>query len=486
MAAHAGNKGLLFGNPLLRRYRHSLLRPSQFWVYVVIYAAVVGLILFINYSIVQLKNEPIDYEKLCDRIYYQFVALQVLILVGWTALSSRAALRQEVTDKTYDFFRLFPLSALQKTIGILVGRNLPALVFGTITFVLIIAFGPLGKASRALQFQIVLLLLSAAFFSSSTALLSCGASPRQRRKMSVAVWILLFVFFGPFLLQLLFLPFFAMSQIRKAELLTVQFYRFEVRILIAISIMLLYFGIWSILGILRRFTYEGQPLFSRMGALLFLLGYELLALGFFFPHLQTNRMAVYAFWLSSLAPALFVPLGSMNAFEHYLESCGLIRSAGPRIKRVGLKLFSQSNLTLGFLLLAMWAAFAVVVSRMAGVPGPHIAGGILTLLSFCVALLLLVEVYVVYSPTFGKIGLLLCFAALLYLFLPIILWPALDNPNLRFYSLFGYGAFLLNPMATKPLSAGPYVVTVNIVYCVVLAALVIRRYIDIFRVRGRM
>jgi hypothetical protein len=479
-------KNLFVHNALLRRYRCSVLRPSQLWVYVTIYVAVIILILFVNYNIRQAKDDPIIYKKYYSALYYQFLALQTLLLLGWATINSRAAMRQEVFDKTYDFFRLLPLSAMQKTVGILVGKNLAVLLLAAVTFVLIVTFGILGRVSVSLQLQVILLMTAATLFANSAALLSSGAGLRKQARMSIAAWILMFMFIGPLLAQLLFLPFIAMSQIRKADLLTVAFYRLDILILVLISLIFLYFSIWCVLGILRRFTCENEPLFTRLGAVIFLIGYELIVLGLFFSHFKTFQMAVHAFWLASLVPVVFVPLASVKTFDAYLEHCGLVRGAAGSRKSMPVALFTYSNLTLVFVLFAIWAVFAVITGRIGMLSQGQILFDVAVVLSFCLFLLLLLELHVLYSPVFSKIGLLLAFISILYLFLPIILWATIDNTSLYYYSLFGFFAHLFNPLHVKTIAAHSPVLISNLVLCIIPIVLVSKRYLYILRLRKKM
>lgn len=477
---------LILKNPLVKRYRYSLLRPSQLWIYLTIYVAVVLLLLFVNYNIHQIKNTTIIYEKFCSDVYYQFAALQFLILCLWAMFNSRSALKQEIFDKTYDFFRLLPLSALQKTVGILVGRNIHALLFAGVTFVIIVALGLLGKVSAFLQFQIILLLLTGAVFTNSAALLSFNTTTGKRKKTSIAVWILLFIFFGPFLLHFLFLPFYAMSQIPKAEYFKVEFYNVEFYILILISLNLLYFSIWNILGITRKFTYENEPLFNRKGAIIFLIGYELIALGFFLPHLLKYQTAVYIFWAATLTPVLLVPIGSIKSFDDYLESCGIVLSRRESAKSITSTLFTHSNITLGFTLFAVWLTFSVFAGLMCDLSTWQFIFNIAVLFSFCLLLLLLLELYVVYSPVFSKIGLLLGFLAILYLFLPIILSFTLQTPTLRFHSLFGFIAHLINPLVITEAPHRTSICIVNALLCTIPVLLTSKRYFHILTLRKEM
>src|SRR5512146_2960051 len=99
---------MILSNPLIRRYRFSLLRPSNLWIYLVIYASVIMLLLFINGLAVSATGEVVLSDKLYRALYAQFLMIQAIILWGWATFNSASALRDEHLNKTYDFFRLLP------------------------------------------------------------------------------------------------------------------------------------------------------------------------------------------------------------------------------------------------------------------------------------------------------------------------------------------------------------------------------------------
>jgi len=150
----------MLNNPLIQRYRYSVLRPSHLLIYITIYISVVMLLLFINYTIYKYQDTFCTQQDLCKGIYYQFLAFQIVVLWFWGAFSSSSAIKEEITGKTYDFFRMLPLTAQQKAIGILFGKNLVVLLLGAISCAFLIFFGSMGGLSANLQIQTFLVLLS--------------------------------------------------------------------------------------------------------------------------------------------------------------------------------------------------------------------------------------------------------------------------------------------------------------------------------------
>src|SRR4030042_1546365 len=247
-------RNLILNNPLMRRYRYSLLRPSQLWIYLTVFVAVIVLLLYMNYSFYQTKSETIDVEKFCRSIYYQLLVIQIVVLLIWATINSKSAIRNEIFNKTYDFFRLLPLSALQKTAGILLGRNLLPILFGAINFILLLIFGLLGGISSFLQLQVILLLLSAALFTNSVALLlSNTATIRKQAKTSIFVWILLIFVGAPIVLPSIFLTHRTIWQIQKVENYLVEFFNIKIPVLLLVTSIFFYLSIWNVIGLIRKF-----------------------------------------------------------------------------------------------------------------------------------------------------------------------------------------------------------------------------------------
>jgi hypothetical protein len=479
---------LVLNNPLIRRYHCSLFRRSYLWVYLTIYASVVLLLLFINVSARELAGTPAVTEKFFRGLYHQFLMIEVMLLWVWSALNSRSALREEIANKTYDFFRLLPLSALQKAIGILAGKNLLSLLFAAVTLGPMTLFGLLGGVDVSLQVQILLVLFSIALCTNSVALLLSSTSPKRQGKPSTAVLILLSILVVPFFLGPLFTSIHTITQSQDAATYSVTFYTVEVPLLLLIVSVALYFGIWSVFGILRKFTFEGAPLFSRSGAVLFLLGYELITLGLFLPHFLEGAVPVYFLWLVvSLLAVVLIPVGSINDCACYLEGCGLRPArSNSSAKDMALPLLRRSNLTLGAVLFAVWVAFFVVTGLVSAVPLRQFAADTAVLTSFFVLLLLILELYVLYEPLHGKIGLLLAFVVLLYMFLPLILAVTLDVASLRFYSPFAFLADFATVSRSERAKVWVSVLAVNMGLCVIPALAIRRRYAQLLALRRAM
>jgi hypothetical protein len=492
-------KNLILNNPLMRRYRYSLLRLSQLWIYLTIFIAVIVLLLYMNYSFYQTKSDTVEIDKFCKNVYYQLLVIQIVVLWIWSTINSKSAIRNEVFNKTYDFFRLLPLSALQKTAGILLGRNLLPILFAVINFILLLIFGSLGKVSSFLQIQVILILLSTALFTNSVALLlSNTATVKKQAKTSIFVWILLLFVGAPILLPSIFFSHRAIWQIHKIENHLVEFYNINIPILLLITSILLYLSIWNVIGLVRKFTLETEPLFSRLGAVLYLLGYEAIAIGIVFPHLSKSMVYLYLFWLISLIPVVFIPVGSIKSFDRYLECCGLRRTGFHVGTRLGVDspsrsgrgmtsaLFLNSNLTLDIGLFFIWGIISAFLAMISKAEPSLYVFYLVIIFSFYLFLLLLLEIYVVYGPVLNKIAILLVFITILYLILPLLLSFTLKISSLRFYSPFGFFVHIINPFARRDFNIYTSVLIVNLLLCVIPVFLISKRYFHILTLRRKM
>jgi hypothetical protein len=281
------------------------------------------------------------------------------------------------------------------------------------------------------------------------------------------------VFVGPILLGPLFALVGTVSKLHQMGGYSVPFYGLDVPILLLIGLLALYFGVWNVLGILRKFTLEGEPLFSRKAALLYLLGYETVALGLFWPHLPDRSQAIYPLWLLvSLVPAMMIPLGSLRTFNDYLERWN--------------QLSVHSNLTLSAGLLLLWVAFSAVVAIADETSLAEFAYHAAGILSFCAVLLLLLELHVVYQPVYSKIGVLLGFLAVLYLILPPILAATMAAPSLHYHSFVGFFFYLFDSSGEFGTAAKASVLVVNALLGVLLALPIARRYASVRLLRHQM
>ena len=257
-------------------------------------------------------------------------------------------------------------------------------------------------------------------------------------------------------------------------------------VLILISLIALYFSCWAVKGILRKFTREDEPLFTRKGALLFMLGFELILLGLFYQHLEKGETGIsYTYWMISLLAVLVVPFGAIRSFEKYLEYSGLIRAnSGSNVNAIS-RILPHSNISLALGLFVIWSAFSVAViliGRMEFLQGLY---RIWILFTFYLFLMLLLELNILYKSLSSKIGHLLIFIAGVYAILPPILSATFESDTLYVHSPFGFfWALIEEPHTSIPSLTSVWVV--NVLLCVVPILLIRKRYSHILKLRQKM
>lgn len=470
-------KNLLIGNPIIQRYRFSLMRPRQFGIYLVSYLIILMLLLFINVAA----------EASAGMIFTEIIVFQI-ILVLWAAHNSSTAIRDEMTDKTYDFFRMLPLSAHQKANGILIGKNVVALLFLAVNMVFMIAFGI--KAVRPYQLgQVVLVLACGAFCINAVALLSSNISTGPRRRRSnIGLLILLIFMIGPMLGGIG-----AFHESEWGEEIAVPFYNMSIPVLLFMAAITLYCGVWSYWGTIRKFVKENECLFARFWAVLFLVGSELIILGLFVPHLRegTDRPVEvlgpvgpemnHVFWAVTLAPLLLISLGSIRTFDKYWDKSLMFAGRGRSAFMGGMFVFSNTGL--GVLLFVIWTAFAVGFGRRAGMAWAPMAGTIGVLLLSYLFFVLLIELWALYRPDSEKIAILLGVIAAVYLVLPLICAVIFEVEMLVVGSPLGLFGYLLaeDTLSTDWLMG---LLAYHVVVCAVPVIKVLQQWGRIREVRG--
>jgi len=462
------------------------MRPRQFWVYMSVYIATLLLMFLINYSGYETEEMYKSLQELFRSVFYQFLVIQIITLWIWGTFNSGSAIGEEVTDKTYDFFRLLPMTPKAKTIGILIGKNLLVLLMAACNFIFMIAAGIAADLNKMLLAQMMLTLVCGAILTNSFTLLSSINSKGRKGKSAVVGFIALAFILGPVIINGIV----ELSNITDAEKKMACFFEFKLPIMILVSIIALYFSCWTIKGILRKFTYEDEPLFTRPAAFIFMLGYEFVTFGLFYHYLfqaDSSQLGLtglnFAFWTFSLLPALAVPLGSVRTFDKYLEFAGrVISKTGDKLRLARLTLFS--NLSLGLGLFAIWASLAAITSYFAKLPMKDHLIYIAVIFTFYFFLLLLIEVFVVISPTISKIGVLLVFVIVAYIILPLIFSSIFDIKEIAMFSPFGYMGHMADNDGDKTIDL--CVAIVNLLLCILPAILILRRHTDVIKARQKM
>ena len=313
-------------------------------------------------------------------------------------------------------------------------------------------------------------------------MISTHAPAKQSKGSGFAAVMFLSFFAIPAILS----AFSATSSAKSLETKCIAFFDAEVPVLLLISALAFYYAGWMFKGVMRVLTRENDPLFSRGGGMGFLAAHVVIILGFAWSHFLPDSFPVpiCAFWVGSLFPLLFIPLGSVRTFERYLEeSSGSVETgtagAGAFLRR--------SNLAYWMTLGVVWAIPSVIVGVVTGLR-PDVAifeAGVV--LSFCLVLFLLLELTVVYMPIFSKIGVLVSVIVGILLFLPIILSGIFSSDSLYAFCLPGYLARLFGgDERGLRVSLLSLVLAYNLALSLVPLWLVFRRYQFIVSARRKM
>lgn len=477
----------MFNNPLIERYRYSTLRPKQLWVYAAIYVSIASLMMLITYSAYKVDTGYIvSFTELFRSLYYQFLAIQIFLLFAWSTYNSGSAIREDILNKSFDFFRMFPLKAYKKAIGILVGKNLLVFLFTVINFIFLICFGIFGEINSKLQGQVILGLISICVFLNSASLL-CSINPERKAKNYNMLFVLLIMFF--------FVPMLVSTVIHLANTeelqgITVYFFNAKTPLLIAVSAVALYLSCWAFIGILRRFTREQEPLFSRTGSLLFLIGYVFILTGFYYHYLKDPYLElVISYWVCTFIPLLIIPLASLRRIEKYIEHIGQIQVVSRTGKLPGVFSILMYSNFIGIVgLFLIWAVCSIAVTVFADLEDMGLFLAMLNISVLCtsyILIALLIELYTLYRQVYSKIGLLLGFVAVLYMILPLIIGGIFDNRIIVMYSPFGFLGSLFETSKIRGVIKISYCL-VDATFFVLPAVLIWNRYRYILEQRQKM
>ncbi|HDS85354.1 MAG TPA: hypothetical protein ENN97_09195 [Phycisphaerales bacterium] len=467
----------MIANPIIRRYRFSQLRPQQAWVFGGVYVAVVLLVLFINSSIYRYGQAYLTATHLYKGLFVQFAILEIFLLWLLCPANCSTVVAREIADKSFDFFRMLPLSAAKKAVGILIGRNLFCLLVAgvNLAFCLLFAFG--GELSGQFIVQMLMILAALTLALNLLALMFSILNYKKTKNTSIPVLLVIGLFaFGPVMGGLI-----DSIGTQKLETTTAYFYTFEAPVLYLIAFCALFVAFWAYIGVLRRFTYEYEALFSRTGSGLFMLTYLVMLGGLFYVYLleANDPDPARVFWMLGLLPAAVVPLFAIRGFDRYLETS---RTAH-RVEGLFGRLLIHSNLTGGLMLFVIWLAFAIAAGVTARADAAELLWLAMIAFSALLVIWALVETTAVWQPRNEKIGYLLGFLAVLYIVLPFILGGIFENEMMYLFSPLGV-VNVFDSHYSAPILLMP--IFFNLICLLPLGILIAKRYFDLVAIRTQI
>ena len=455
------------------------MRPAQFWVYVGIYISVIAMMLMINYSIYSYQDVFEKITDLYDSLYIQFLVIETFILLLWGAFNCGSAISTERTERTYDFFKMLPLPAYKKMLGILIGRNLVMLLLGAINLVFLIFFGVKGTTSTKLFVETLFTLFSAGCLSNTVGLLTSLCSRGKSKGARVGAIVLLLIFGVPMLIHGIL----AISMVNKLEGLYAKFYGLEVPVLVLIGLILLYFSSWIVIGILRKFNKDEQPLVTRLGSLLFITCYEAILIGLLTPYLLNHtREMISTYWWLSVIPVICLPFGAAFDIQNYQEFTASARRKNLSPARFRFNFLIISDITHGIAVFGLWAITSYIYYLCPPLFRLHppysitqLSAIILTFACFYIFLLLLMEFAITYQSAHGKVVLLAGFIGVVYFILPVIIGGIFDKETIITFSPGGFFVAVSSPDFNEPFLFGK-ICLYNLLLSAIPAILVGRKY----------
>ena len=472
-------------NPLLQRYRFSQLRPRQIGIYGFIYVAIVSMIVLMNYTVFTTLRSFIfgDFElpfTMWQAMFYQFLGLQVIILWVWASYNSGTALTKEILNKSYIFFKLLPITPLQKALGVLFGTNLIAYTFGAFNIGIMAVLAAIADIRPLWVFYDVLMILAvAALLNTMTLLLSINPDAKNSRRIGTliiiggGIWALM-TMMGILLAS-------GRMQTHFPEEISIKFFSISLPGMVLFALILFYFTGWVLLGILRKFQHERESLFTLPGSAIFMVAFEILTLGVFWPYLAL-KSAFYGQRILCFWALVLVNLGTLRQLGAYFEHCRKIqkRSAGIILGLV--KFFRHTTIFWGICLYAIWGAALFIVARIPRLPAGDLLFPLLNLFGFYLVALLLLELFVLFRHVHASVKVFLIFLGMVTILLPIVLFRFLENEQLYLHSVIGYMANLVTPFLVRGGNASVQwrVFGVNLLVCALPLVVIISKYRGFF------
>jgi len=446
-------------NALLGRYAIPQLRPISRVIAICIYLLLVAPIILILVAMHVAGN--LDLRALWRTLFVIFALFQFLLLGIVGAHLSGSAILQERTERSIDFFRLLPLSATSRIVGIVVGRNIVTLCLALCNTLFVAICGAAGGVSSRLTIEFLIFSWVSGVLAMLFALLVSTCAPRRLIPSSTT--------FVPLLGAALCLPFAIGFAVNRHEVYPhgayVHFFGMEIRLFVFITCLALYAGFWFVLGLIRRFENERATFFSPAGSYANLAGAAVITGGLIWQYASENpRHALLIFWCSTAGVLLLALFGSCRTWDDYLEAQGRT-GEGP-----GLRSVNRCNLAHGTGLVLIWGILATLIELHTGMVIPF--GSVVICMTFCYVLLALWETSVTCAAWTTRIHLLTGFLAILYVILPAILGAITEAKDILALSPVGYITVLAD---------GKYVPTMSPLFfngglLAILLLFVFRRY----------
>jgi len=475
-------------NPIFQRHVRAQFRAHQLWITMAIYGAALLVIALVCLAPSELTNAA-SIRSAARRACRLFLTLESFVLLLWAPYRSGTALRHEIAARSYDFFRMLPLSAREKTLGIVLGRNLLPFLLALFTLLLLaIAARFAGLSLFFLAQWLAAIAALSALFCFAMLMVSTGQMERRLGIGSIDVLLV-----APLLamLWLLGIGSLAVNQtaMRLPETMLqthhrVPFFTLQVPDLLLSALLAGVAAVWAYHGALRRFTKEREPLYSGWALVGLMLTWLLCVLGFYWPSLvQRDLHQLGIMWCVASLPLFMLPIGAMRDRDEYIEETRLTKTSFAR-------LIAHSNLVVLLSPLVLWLAYIFFTS----IAAPELRAVLFyTAVNAAAAwffLVFLLELHVLYGGGDNeRISMLIAAVALLFLVLPLaIAMTPKDVVLAAHISAFSILGFWIH-YGDNTLSTGVnlwHTVYYNLLLCVLALLPILRRYRQILSWRDEM
>ena len=415
-------------NPIIKRYSFSLFRRNSIIVTGIIYFSLVMLInsLTFFYFVANMQSgTPVDVHKLAMTAYPWMLGLSVILFWGMASLAPANIIFSQIIKGSYDFFEILPISGRTKATGLLVGTNLLYYPLAVISIILTTQYGILGGIEPRHQLYILMLFISVGLFFNTLSVLVCVSSTNINKKRfkgqtngvsSTAGIFILFVVLGMPLIGVI-----ADSEKGLQELLAFEwnFYSLNISAMLLISFFALYFASWNFTGAARKLQEKTVPMFSRSGAVKYLISLQSILFGFFFDYMFRDDIFVEhlagTFAIVSYFLMLIITLATRRSKKRIVQEIErMVIKENNSLKKTVLKILGISNFSTSLILFTIWSIPTLILAKISGYRPDHIIIHFCTFFVFTVFALSCSEVYLFLKDSKWKYHILITLFFFIY------------------------------------------------------------------------
>ncbi len=506
-----------FKNPLLNRYAFTQLRIWKVVVTLSVYFVVVSAINIlcmtyyaVNYGygggggIVTIA----DLKKIGSLALPWMLGLAVLLLWIIASTVPSMILSKQVVTGAQCFFDLLPLSGRRKAAGLLVGGNLIFYPISVLTFVLasqymLVAGYPIWFVSSAVVCGVCV-----GLFCNTAALLATAASLGSMAKLRNKNATPLNPLVGFFIVGFIFV--FPTLSIAVSEKgvdafagFLVNFFGVEIPFVMFIAVLALVLAAWCFVGAARKLGRADTPVFSRGGAVGFIVFVSFVALGLCWDTDPSFRDAMAIATLVSWGVGGLAWLvgagGSRSSYKLFeLIDGGIV--SGEDMGRQVAAAIRNSNAALFAILGVVWVLFATALWMLTAYRLGHgdcasdvklfLAEGLSSISSYVVMtafVALALELFILHKREYSYKHYVVGFAVACYVVVPLLAGIISGDSFLLSLSPLGHLASALNPRfcegVAKRWDQRLFALAANTLAAMFLGWLVWKTYVSYWRTR---